>query len=663
MASPISPGVYTTITDLSAYVGAVPSTIGLICAITKKGEDNVLKFIGGRSELISEFGEPNITEYGKNYGQGLYCAYNYLGESGSLFFIRCMPDDAAYANIRVNVDLADLDSTATVSLDNIQSSDINSKVELRTKLAQTGTTFPLCILYPIGRGDYYNALSVRLIAHANPMLVGIYVLDVYEKQTDGSEVIIESFEVSFDPNTKDSSGDSIWIQYILNNYSSVLRCEMTTDGDDTLSSGYNTLIKVYDKEIGTVEVDKTSSAATLTDTKQDFNDWISSSYPYEFCVEATDQRGNKLQGWLGGLNVDDDSIEVYDSRLTGGARNWIGTTGDFDETGEITYVIKKALTSIDTAFASSEPIPLKKGSDGSLLNASGDLNLVPTNVPTQLLSQGYLGQLTSTEDGTSSVDDLLDQENIYYSIVFDCGYPSDVKTSISTLVQTRRDCVAIMDNGDNSSYTNAMTKRTDVHTFNNYFCSIYEEYNKVYDSFTGQDVWFSPVYHMSYLLPRNDNVAEIWFAAAGFNRASIDTIKELRFNPRLGQRDQMYLKQLNPIVKFNPGYTNWGQLTSQARPSALQDLNIVRLVLYCKRALEQYCRYFIFEQNDAITWGQVSGGIVLFLDNIKSRRGLYSFAVEVGATPYEIKTKTFHVNVTLEPTRVAEKISLNFFIK
>jgi len=660
MASPISPGVYTTITDLSSYVGAVPSTIGLICGITKKGEDNVLKFIGGRSELISEFGEPNINEYGKSYGQGMYCAYNYLGESGSLFFIRCMPDDASFSNIKINVDLADTDSTATVSLDYIQSSNINSKLEIRTALASTGTTFPLCVLYPIGRGEYYNGLSVRLIAHANPMLNGIYVLDIYENQLDGSEVIVESFEVSFDPSVRDSTGDSIWIQYVLNNYSSMLRCEMTTDGNEIFSSGYNTLIKIYDKEIGAVTVEKSSSAATLTDIKQDFSDWSSASFPFTYCVEATDQRGNKLKGWLGSINGDDDSIEIYNDRVLNGSQNWIGDVSLFDEVGEVTYVIKKAFTSVASAFINSEPFPLKKGSDGSLLTPSGEFNTVTA---TQLLSQGYLGQLTSVEDGTGSVDDLLDQENIYYSIVFDCGYPSDVKTSISTLVQTRRDCVAIMDNGDNSSFTNSLASRNNTHVFNNYFCALYEEYNKVYDSFTGQDIWVSPVYHMSYLLPRNDNVAEIWFAAAGFNRAAIDTIKELRFNPRLGQRDQMYLKQLNPIVKFNPGYVNWGQLTTQAKPSALQDLNIVRLVLYCKRALEQYCRYFIFEQNDAITWGQVSGGIVQFLDDIQKRRGLYSFNVEVGATAYEIKTKTFHVNITLEPTRVAEKISLNFFIK
>jgi hypothetical protein len=125
----------------------------------------------------------------------------------------------------------------------------------------------------------------------------------------------------------------------------------------------------------------------------------------------------------------------------------------------------------------------------------------------------------------------------------------------------------------------------------------------------------------------------------------------------------MYLKQLNPIVKFAQGHVLWGQLTSQAKASALQDLNIVRLVLYAKRALEQFCRFFVFEQNDEITWGQVAGSIVDFLEVIKQNRGLDSYSVDVGATDYERKTKIFHVDVTLQPTRVVEKIELNFFIK
>ncbi len=661
MATPISPGVYTTITDLSTYVAAVPSTIGFICGLTKKGEDNVLKFFGSRAEYISECGEPDINEFGKYYGQGPYCSYNYLGESGSLFFTRCMADDAAFANIRIDADLAPADATASISVSYIDTINANSMSELRTAIQSSGTTYPIAILYPIGRGEHYNSLGVRLTEHSNPMLGGVYILDIYEKQSDDSEVIIESFEVSFDPLSRDTSGDSNWIQYILNSYSTILKCEMTTDGDDTMADGYEQVIKRFDKEIGTVSIDISSGNAEITDNKQDFSDWETSSPTYTYMLEATDAKGNKLWGWLGPASgTDDETITVFDSRLSGGTQNWIGDTSSFDDANEVTYVVRKSNTSMADPFTSSTPVPLKKGSDGDLLNADGTLN---TTTATQLLSQGYLGQLTSKEDGSSLVDDVMDLENIYFSLVFDCGYPTDVKTSISTLVQTRRDCVTLMDNGDNATSNAALSTRLNTHTFNNYFVSLYESYNKVYDSFTGQDVWFSPIYHMSYLAPRNDNVSEIWYAIAGFNRAAIDTIKELRYNPRLGQRDQLYLKQLNPIVKFNPGYTVWGQLTSQARPSALQDLNIVRLVLYCKRALEQFCRFFIFEQNDAVTWNQVGGEINDFLEDIRARRGLYSFNVDVGATDYEKKTKTFHVNVELEPTRVVEKIALNFFIK
>ncbi len=71
----ISPGIYTKIIDLSTFVQIVPSTIGFICALTEKGEDNKLKFLSSRSELVDEFGSPNISTYGQQYGQGAYVAH------------------------------------------------------------------------------------------------------------------------------------------------------------------------------------------------------------------------------------------------------------------------------------------------------------------------------------------------------------------------------------------------------------------------------------------------------------------------------------------------------------------------------------------------------------------------------------------------------------
>jgi len=647
--SNVSPGVFTKIIDLSQFVQAVPSTIGFIAALTEKGEDNVLKFIGSRADFISEFGEPNISIYGKNYGQGPYCAYNYLGESGALYFMRVMSDNATFANIRIDATIGATDTTAGYQITFVEG--MNSVDEFGTNLQMSGTTYPIAFLRPIGRGQWYNKLGIRLTEVSNPTLWDQYVLDVYERQSDGQDVIVESFEVSFDPLARDNAGESLWIVDILNLYSSVLRAEMYIDEDTgRYSDGYEENIRVYDKDIGTTSVVLTGGSATISDVKQDFSDWESATGPADYVVIAKDARGIEVWGWLGAASgVDNETVAVYADRMITD-QTWNGNTAEFDVNSEIEYRIKKSYGSIADAFTSSEPVPLRKGLDGDLLKADGSLDTVEATI---LLNQAYSGIID---------DNVLDNENVYFSMVFDCGYPSDVKTAISNLCQTRRDCVGILDNGDNATVNLALSARNNTHTFNNYFVALYEEYNKVFDSFTGQDMWVSPIYHMSYILPRNDTVAELWFAAAGFNRASIDTIKELRFNPRLGERDQMYLKQLNPIVKFNPGYVVWGQLTSQAKASALQDLNIVRLVLYIKRAFEDFCRFFIFEQNDEITWSLVAGQLVEFLEVIRKKRGLYNYSVEVGATEYERKTKKFHINVTLEPTRVVEQIQLNFFI-
>jgi len=648
----ISPGVYTKIIDLSTFVQVVPSSIGLINGFTRKGRDNEIIFVGSRAEFVSEWGEPNINDYGKNFGQGPYIAYNHLGESGSLYWMRVLPDDATFSNMRIDTQLASGDATASLSITYVAS--LNTLGELQTNLATVVDTQPLAFLYPIGRGDYYNGIGVRITEAANPTLDSMYTMDIYERQTDGDDVIIESFAVSFDPNAVDNGGDSIFIVSVLETYSTILRAEMELSSGE-YTDGYKLIAKNYDNEIGNVDVDLVSM--TITDDKQDFSDWQKTPAigNATYVVIAKDARGNSVWGWLGASSgVDNETITVYPTRaLSGASPGWLGDTGTLVTTAEekITYKIRKSNVSVADLFTSSIPVPLRQGSEGSLRTGTG---AVDTAEAETLLEQAYTGIID---------DNLLDPELIYFSLVYDAGYPADVKSAISTLCQTRKDCVGIIDNGDNSTVNIALSTRNNTNTFNNFYIAMYEPYNKVSDPFTGSDIWFSPIYHMSYLIPRNDNVAEIWFAAAGFNRASIDTIKDLRYNPRLGQRDQMYLKQLNPIVKFAQGYVVWGQLTSQAKPSALQDLNIVRLVLFCKRALEQFCRFFIFEQNDEITWGQVASEVTNFLEVIKNRRGLDNYEVEVSATDYERKTKVFHVNVTLTPTRVVERIELNFFIK
>ena len=161
---------------------------------------------------------------------------------------------------------------------------------------------------------------------------------------------------------------------------------------------------------------------------------------------------------------------------------------------------------------------------------------------------------------------------------------------------------------------------------------------------------------------KNDIIGKPWYAVAGFNRGENNSIKEMRFIAKQADRERFYPKQINPITKINNKYIPYSQLTTLGRMSPLNDVNSVRVILYCKRALKNFCLGYIFEQNDQQTWTSVATDISEFLSIVQQERGLDSYTIEVSATDYEKKLKKFHVNVTLAPTPTTEQISLNFFI-
>ncbi len=170
----ISPGTYTRIIDLSTFVQAVPGTIGFICALTEKGRDNKIEFLTSRNELVDEFGLPNISKYGSQYGQGPYVANNYLGESGALYFMRCLPDDASYSNLRI---YQNSDSTGVLFIDYV--SNLNSTADITTAMQIFGNNTPLVIFYPIGRGSSYNDIGIEIIEDETRPGEGVYHIDIY----------------------------------------------------------------------------------------------------------------------------------------------------------------------------------------------------------------------------------------------------------------------------------------------------------------------------------------------------------------------------------------------------------------------------------------------------------------------------------------------------
>lgn len=170
---------------------------------------------------------------------------------------------------------------------------------------------------------------------------------------------------------------------------------------------------------------------------------------------------------------------------------------------------------------------------------------------------------------------------------------------------------------------------------------------------------------------RNDTVAYPWFAPAGTRRGIIDNATNIGYidsvtgefqviKTRLGIRDVLYTNEINPMVFFTgQGLLNYGNKSSFASSSALDRINVARLVAYTRRQLTLAARPFVFEPNDALTRGQIAGVIQSLMVDLVAKRGIYDYLVicdESNNTPARIDRNELWVDVAFEPVKAAEFI-------
>lgn len=612
----LAPGVYSSIQDLSTFVETSPSTTGFIALITESGPDNELIRVTS-STFPKLFGEPNLNyTMNREFGMGPYVATNFLSESSNLYVIRCLPESATYSNIFITTDaaLVDPDTSSGAIADQTIVCDITSYTGLNTKLEaehaiSTGIDdtslggYNLLSFRGLGRGEYYNNLLLDINRHPNYSVLGLrddlYIIDIYQLQKYSNRItsgeadatngflyadysIVESFEVSFDPDAKDEVTDSLFIEDVVNNFSNLVRVHTN-----------KTILKEMARR---ANLDTSSGKLTIN--------------------------------------------------FAGGFQN------SFDTTSPPTL---------------SYGNPMQHGDSGGLFTPYGinTNDLDETSYPGKILADAYAGILSSSLDTTSPVNAVLDTENYLFDVVMDAGYPVRVKDTIAALAMTRADCLALIDNGDHYTATAAETTRTqgDMFSMNTPYASIYEPYTRVYDVYTGSDIFVPPTFHVSKIVGFNDRTTELWYPLAGFNRAIINNIKEMRYNPTLGDREAFIMAQINPIVKFNTGYALFSQRTTYRKSSALQEIHIIRLQMYINRVLTRFCRNFIFELNDDETRSSIRKEINVILAEIKSKRGLQSYAIDTPMSEYDIKRRRITVEITLQPTRSVEQIHLKYLLK
>ena len=164
----------------------------------------------------------------------------------------------------------------------------------------------------------------------------------------------------------------------------------------------------------------------------------------------------------------------------------------------------------------------------------------------------------------------------------------------------------------------------------------------------------------------NDKVSYPWFAPAGFNRAALDMVDRVDVRLNAGDRDTLYDSRINPIATFpREGYVIFGQKTLQASKSALDRVNVRRLMLEVKRIVSNIATRFVFEQNTPDTRSRFVGQVVPLLALVQAQAGIEKFSVTMDSsnnTEEDVAANRLNGRIVVVPTRTVEFISVDFIV-
>jgi len=241
---------------------------------------------------------------------------------------------------------------------------------------------------------------------------------------------------------------------------------------------------------------------------------------------------------------------------------------------------------------------------------------------------------------------------------------SYVFDKVTDMVEAREDAFFI---GDVTDYNDSIDLAVEQgQAVDSNYVGTYYPWVKTIDSRTNKLTTVPPSVLMPGIYASNDAVAAEWFAPAGLNRGGVVGAVSVLNRLTHAERDTLYEGKINPIAQFpGEGIVAFGQKTLQDRSSALDRINVRRLLIKVKKYIASTSRYLVFEQNTAQTRGKFLNTVNPYLEGIQQRQGLYSFRVvmdESNNTPDVIDRNILAGAIYLQPTKTAEFIVIDFNI-
>jgi phage tail sheath protein FI len=346
---------------------------------------------------------------------------------------------------------------------------------------------------------------------------------------------------------------------------------------------------------------------------------------------------------------------VIGNQTTDTSAGYTNVSGDY--TNKSRYVrVKSVLTSSINYFDNNgTPVSSLTGSvptaqTGSFGGATG------TNC-------GVYGLATS--DYTSSLTLLANKDEFKFNVITVPGQTTTTGaatiTTLINLAQDRGDVIAIVDVTDKGATVN--TAVANALSYDNSYAAAYYPWVQVNAPNTGKLTWVPPSTIIPSVFAYNDRISAPWFAPAGFTRGGLSVIQaERKLSP--SDRDTLYLGNVNSIATFpGQGVVAYGQKTLQKKASALDRINVRRLLIELKSYIGQVANTLVFEQNSNSTRNRFLSQVNPYLDSIQQRQGLYAFKVvmdDTNNTADVIDRNQLVGQIFVQPTKTAEFIILDF---
>jgi len=358
------------------------------------------------------------------------------------------------------------------------------------------------------------------------------------------------------------------------------------------------------------------------------------------------------------------NVEVYNNGVQ--VESW----GQMTKNDQSSYYVETYLSLVSDYIRAVDNTDVAAGPLAGVYTLSGGTDGIPSDPDLQ--DELLIGSPVAS----TGLYVLSEPEQVDIDLIAVPGHSSTtVVTEMLRFCQDyRMDCLAIVDAPFGLTVKEIIAWQNGQHPlnltrFDSDFGALYWPWVKIRDNFNRLDVWVPPSGSILAVIARSDFLAKPWFAPAGLTRGIVPGVTDVYDRPTLAERDLMYGNRncINPIVQFVDvdGFLVWGQKTLQRRPTALDRVNVRRLMFYIEKRIRAAVRGLLFDPNDDIfkkTFVSICAGI---LEDVKRGRGLTDYFIKADAelnTPDVIDRNEFRAQIGVQPTRAVEFMFIEFSI-